>query len=107
MELVPTKDLGDRRLVYQRARALGIKPYIKANKVNNNRYTPEDAKRISNYKVIKHHSIVQYKNLKYILENLDRNICDVASELDVSENLIKDLLDEYNKSGCLIVKSKL
>ena len=107
MQLVETKKLGDRKAVYYRARILGIKPHIKANKVKDNQYTPEDAELISNYKALKYHSIVQFKNLQYILENIDRNFIDVASELNISENLIKVLLDEYNNSGCLIVKSKL
>lgn len=107
MELVSTRDIGDKMWVHYRAKVLGIKPYIKGQKMSPNQYTPEDAELILNYNFIQHHSVRQYKSLEYILINRYRRLCDVASDLNISEKLARDLLDEYNRSGCLIVKSKL
>lgn len=107
MELVTTKDIGTKGFVHYRARVLGIKPFVKGVKMNPNQYTPEDAELILNYNFIQHHSARHYKSLEYILINRHRRLYDVADELDISESKARELLDEYNRSGCLIVKSKM
>lgn len=107
MELVETKEIGARMFVHYRAKMLGIKPYEKGGKMRPNRYTPEDAELIKNYNFIQHHSARHHKSLQYLLINRHRKIWDVAAELGISEYKANNLLDEYDKSGCIIVKSKL
>lgn len=107
MELVSTRDIGERMFVHYRAKVLGIKPFVKGTKMSPNKYTPEDAELIKNYSFVQYHSVRHHKSLQYILINQHRKIWDVADELGISEYKAKNLLDEYNRSGCIIVKSKL
>lgn len=107
MILVTTKEIGERMWVHYRAKVLGIKPYKKGIGMSPNFYTIEDAELIKNYQFTQSHSIRCHKVLEYILINRYRKIWEVSEELAITEYKAKILLDEYDKSGCIIVESKL
>lgn len=105
-----TSEIGKSATVTYRARILGIQPIKNNHGFGENIYTIEDADRILAYKPKNMgHGISHYPTLITILSNdqYRYNIPYASKMFKLKESKIKDMLDEYNKSGCFITGSSI
>lgn len=107
-----TSEIGLHSVVHYRAKVLGITPigFVLSDGRHENTYSLEDAERILTFKSpIRFHSIKHFETLLIIVHNekLRNNIPLAAKDFRISEPKLRTMIDEYNKSGCFIVASKM
>jgi hypothetical protein len=106
---IKISEIGNSATIKYRATLLGIVP-LKEKRFGEICYSIEDAEKIVGYRPkVRVHNIVFYEILEIILndDKLRYNTPYASKIMGITETKLLRMLDEFNKTGCFVVESKI